>query len=203
MEEVLSFLADNYKWFMIGAAVLLFALIGFIVDGRKKKKNEEIVPAGPATPAATTEMPVQPVAPVMPEEQSLIIEEPTLNPKTEEVEEVSSEPSLELNAVEAQSQPQPESIFSIPEVNNVENTSMAPAVGETPMMQSPNVVPTPVVESAPVMPEPAVVQPEPVSVQPEVAVPLQNMEPAMPEAPVSPLVEAPTAPLDTTNTNVQ
>ena len=44
MDSILSFLADNYKYFMIAAVVLLFALIGFIVDGKKKKKNEEVVP---------------------------------------------------------------------------------------------------------------------------------------------------------------
>ena len=38
MENVLSFLADNYLYFMIGAVVLLFALIGFAVDGKKKNK---------------------------------------------------------------------------------------------------------------------------------------------------------------------
>lgn len=40
MDTILSFLADNYKWFMIGSAVLLLALIGFIVDGKRKKKEE-------------------------------------------------------------------------------------------------------------------------------------------------------------------
>ncbi len=40
METVLNFLADNYLWFMIGAGILLLALLGFIFDGRKKKKEE-------------------------------------------------------------------------------------------------------------------------------------------------------------------
>ncbi len=40
MDNVLNFLADNYKWFMIGAGVLLLALIGFIVDGKRKKKDD-------------------------------------------------------------------------------------------------------------------------------------------------------------------
>ena len=38
MDTVLNFLADHYLWFMIGAGFLLLALIGFIVDGKKKKK---------------------------------------------------------------------------------------------------------------------------------------------------------------------
>lgn len=44
MENILSFLADNHKWFLGAAVLLLFALIGFIVDGKKKKKTDEVVP---------------------------------------------------------------------------------------------------------------------------------------------------------------
>lgn len=40
MESVMNFLADYYIWFFVGAIVLCFALIGFIIDARKKKKNE-------------------------------------------------------------------------------------------------------------------------------------------------------------------
>ncbi len=46
MENVLNFLADNYLYFMIGSVVLLFALIGFAVEGRKKKKED--IPMNPA-----------------------------------------------------------------------------------------------------------------------------------------------------------
>lgn len=38
MDSILSFLADNYKYFMIAAVVLLLALIGFIVDGKRKRR---------------------------------------------------------------------------------------------------------------------------------------------------------------------
>lgn len=44
MENILNFLADNYLYFMIGAVVLLFALIGFAVDGKKKKKTDDVNP---------------------------------------------------------------------------------------------------------------------------------------------------------------
>lgn len=40
MDTLLNFLADHYLWFMIGAGFLLLALIGFMADGRKKKKAE-------------------------------------------------------------------------------------------------------------------------------------------------------------------
>ena len=37
---MLDFLSENYIWFFVAAVVLLFALIGFIVE-RKKKKSKE------------------------------------------------------------------------------------------------------------------------------------------------------------------
>ncbi len=37
---MLDFLSENYIWFFVGAIVLLFALIGFIVEGKKKKNKE-------------------------------------------------------------------------------------------------------------------------------------------------------------------
>ena len=40
MDSILNFLADNYLIFIIVSGVLLLALIGFIVSGRKKKKGE-------------------------------------------------------------------------------------------------------------------------------------------------------------------
>ena len=40
MESVMDFLAEYYIWFFVAAGILCFALIGFIIDARKKKKNE-------------------------------------------------------------------------------------------------------------------------------------------------------------------
>lgn len=40
MESVMNFLADNYVWFFVAAGVLCFALIGFIIESRKKQKSE-------------------------------------------------------------------------------------------------------------------------------------------------------------------
>ncbi len=37
---MLDFLSENYIWFFVAALVLLFALIGFIVEGKKKKNKE-------------------------------------------------------------------------------------------------------------------------------------------------------------------
>ena len=40
MESVINFLADYYIWFFVAAGVLAFALIGFIIDSKRKKKND-------------------------------------------------------------------------------------------------------------------------------------------------------------------
>ena len=40
MESVMNFLAENYIWFFVAAGVLLFALIGFAIDSKRKSKSE-------------------------------------------------------------------------------------------------------------------------------------------------------------------
>lgn len=37
METILNFLVDNYLWFLIISLILIFGLIGYIVDSREKK----------------------------------------------------------------------------------------------------------------------------------------------------------------------
>lgn len=37
MEEILDFLVNNYLWFLIISLILIFALIGYIVDSYEKK----------------------------------------------------------------------------------------------------------------------------------------------------------------------
>ena len=48
MENVMNFLAENYIYFFVAAGILLFALLGFLVDSKKKKdkefKGEEVKP---------------------------------------------------------------------------------------------------------------------------------------------------------------
>lgn len=46
MEKFISFLVTNYVWFLVGAIILVFALIGYLVDTNTKKKiaNGEIIP---------------------------------------------------------------------------------------------------------------------------------------------------------------
>lgn len=40
MENVMNFLSANYIWFFVLAGILCFALVGFIIDSKKKKTNE-------------------------------------------------------------------------------------------------------------------------------------------------------------------
>lgn len=40
MESVMNFLSEYYIWFFVAAIVLCFALIGFIIDSKKKQKGE-------------------------------------------------------------------------------------------------------------------------------------------------------------------
>lgn len=45
MEKFVEFLVGNYVWFLVGVIVLVFALIGYLVDTKNKKRiaNGEII----------------------------------------------------------------------------------------------------------------------------------------------------------------
>lgn len=45
MEKFVEFLVGNYIWFLVGVIVLVFALIGYLVDTKNKKRiaNGEII----------------------------------------------------------------------------------------------------------------------------------------------------------------
>lgn len=53
MESVMNFLANNYIWFFVASGILVFALIGFIIDSKKKSKvefkGEEVESTTPVT----------------------------------------------------------------------------------------------------------------------------------------------------------
>ncbi len=46
MEKFSEFLVNNYIWFLVGVVVLIFALIGYLVDNKNKKMiaSGEIIP---------------------------------------------------------------------------------------------------------------------------------------------------------------
>lgn len=215
MDNILSFLADNYKWFMLAAVILLFALIGFIVDGKKKKKSGEVVPvpnadaqaqaaAGVAPTSVANPEPVTPAPAPTNEEQKLVIEEPSLN----NVEATSNE--VNIGGTDEGS------IFGTPELQapaSVETTTEDPTVTDTPTlviedkeetapeMNAPvQSEPTPVASPkvAPVTPEVVVSEAAPTmapaEVTPAVVEPAPEMSPAAPETPVNVAPEVPSVP---------
>ena len=106
MDAILNFLADNYKWFMGGAIVLLIALIGFVVDGKKKKNKSEELPESTATINQVDAVnQSQNVVPTQEAEQSLVFEQPSLNDNDtmSELKETGVEPSLTFESKDAES----------------------------------------------------------------------------------------------------
>lgn len=82
MSNILDFLENNYIWFLVAAAVLLFALVGFIVDSKRKQKkmegNFETAPVNNGMESPINETPVVPTEPTMQmpvEEQPVATEE--------------------------------------------------------------------------------------------------------------------------------
>jgi len=128
MDGLMNFLADNYVYFMIGAGVLLLALIGFIVDGRRKKKKEEMNENMNAQ-STIQQAPESVQAQVQEEQISQSVNADNLAEQQTPSVESTQEPSLSNIA---QAPENPESIFSIPEANTNQT------IGEPIVVQSPN-----------------------------------------------------------------
>ncbi len=150
MDSVLNFLADYYYIFIIISGLLLFALIGFIVMGKKKAKQEregvdptqapvqtEVnanvgVPSETPAPAVTPEMQpttvVQNTAPVTPQ--------------------VTPDPTQNLTMQDAQMMMPPEE-----EVKNDEPTLIINDPSATPTVEPTPVAPSPASPVASVIPE--------------------------------------------------
>lgn len=47
MENFISFLINNYLWILIIALIIIFALIGYLVDESEPKKKAKIKPITP------------------------------------------------------------------------------------------------------------------------------------------------------------
>ncbi len=193
METVMNFLADNYTYFMIAAGVLLVALIGFLVSGRKKKGNDTQAapipqndfsqmgtleqaqaptPAAPVTPIAPT--PLEPAAAPAPAQDTIFTGAP-VNAVEEEDKLIIEAPSGALN-----------------ENVNMDTLQIEEPVAPAPVEASP-VAPAPAapVEAVPQSvddggllfetPTPEPVMPEPMMAMPEVAPMVEPMM-ATPEA---------------------
>ncbi len=63
MDKLLDFLANNYVYFLIAAGVLAFALIGFVVDLKKKEKKADAVADVPNVDNVVADSPVVPDIP--------------------------------------------------------------------------------------------------------------------------------------------
>ena len=105
MGNFLEFLSNNYIYFLIAAGVLFFALIGLLVDMKKKRNGE-----GSISEDVTPEVP----EPVSVPEPPVAVEEP-------EQEEIVPEP------------PMPVEEAPVPEINN-EVVAESPVLDETPVM---------------------------------------------------------------------
>lgn len=105
MGNFLEFLSNNYIYFLIAAGVLFFALIGLLVDMKKKRNGE-----GSISEDVTPEVP----EPVSVPEPPVTVEEP-------KQEEIVPEP------------PMPVEEAPVPEINN-EVVTESPVLDETPVM---------------------------------------------------------------------
>lgn len=129
MEGILDFLENNYIWFLVAAVILLFALVGFIVDSKRKQKKMEgnFEGTGNTAPLAN-EVPVSPVENV-----------------NTPVEETTEAPVFENNTeVQTPVESAPEVIaFNEAPVENTNSNDMTfndiptPQVNETPVVEAP------------------------------------------------------------------
>lgn len=61
MQTFIDFLADNYLWFLIISLILIFALIGYLVDTNEKKQQEKQKNSlGGGIPTIENEMEISP-----------------------------------------------------------------------------------------------------------------------------------------------
>ena len=137
MDSVMNFLAENYIWFFIAAGVLLFALIGFLIEGKSKNKSEF-----KGESIEKEEKALEPASPA------------PVEPKAEEILDLDNAPAPDAAPIET---PKEEVVApSAPE---------APAPVEAVVMPSPEapapqeakpeleIIETPTLEEAPVNPE--------------------------------------------------
>ncbi len=104
MDKVLDFLADNYFIFIVISGVLLLALIGFIVTGRKKKKAEVQTadpmaqPVAPEMPSAPMdgEMPVAPTEAVTPDMNASVTPDTVVSTDVSSVQDTVAEPQVSM-----------------------------------------------------------------------------------------------------------
>lgn len=131
---MLDFLSENYIWFFVAAVVLLFALVGFIVEGRKKKNkefkgesvNENVEDMPSSTGLEVNDIPIA-------EPTNDVNSEPTVTP-LENIQEPQA--IMETPAIE---QTQDSTVEQV-DIKPVENSNIT--IGEPIQMQNEPVIPT-------------------------------------------------------------
>lgn len=151
MDSILNFLADNYIWFMIGGVVLLFALIGFIIDGKKKNKDENKSVETPVTNnEITNQVPLNQETNVVSNETPV----PTAMPNEEGMQDFTpSEPTLTFDT--------PANVASEPVISENTNLNGDSKIGEPITFETPSNTVIPEVEpvQAPETPVVSTVEP--------------------------------------------
>lgn len=104
MESVINFLAEYYIWFFVAAVVLCFALVGFIIESKKKGKEKgkmESVPEDMVIGGDPVDMAGETNLSMASKEltESLKEEEPTLEDITPDNETVVTEDTMEINDI--------------------------------------------------------------------------------------------------------
>ena len=140
MESVINFLADYYIWFFVAAGVLCFALVGFIIESKKKDKNtfkgesistnEQPVPSTPVENAMPTET-ASATEPTPAEPMSAHLETPEMH------ENVVTEDTMEINDIPLKEEEKtPIEFYSEPTgINNNEATPISETPNEQPAVE--------------------------------------------------------------------
>lgn len=202
-DTILNFLADNYLIFMIVAVILLFALIGFIVDGKKKKqKDVEAVPKVSVPPQPTPAVANPNVAPqaetITPAPTMASASEPSLSGLEATANDVTINTSVPVtpvtpvpeqpNVTPAQSEVVPESIFNTPAVETSAPVMTTPGQEPVQQAQPTLVIEEPTINVAPQEPTTAM----PATPTPEVApAPMVGEMPFVSETPQTPVAPTP------------
>lgn len=123
MESVMNFLAEYYIWFFVAAIVLCFALIGFIIDSKKKQKGE----VKNNTLDSTPEMSI-PVNNTM--DMNTVTKTESASNMTGNNEPVNMDATMEINDIPINNTP---NVVSMENNNNVVNNTpvMEPTKTET------------------------------------------------------------------------
>lgn len=129
MESVMNFLAEYYIWFFVAAIVLCFALIGFIIDSKKKQKGEVKNNTLDSTPEIS--IPVNNTMDMNNGLENTVTKTESVSNMTGNNEPVNMDATMEINDIPINNTP---NVVSMENNNNVVNNTpvMEPTKTETP-----------------------------------------------------------------------